>query len=119
MYEQFGQLEQHHSSWTKEKDEPFKRVYYRREQDMPAYTMLSDTIIEANLIHVLACFEQTDIMLDMYKEFAQLKWIVKRGDSNGLMYARQNMPFPLKDRDLCFHLSGVGDPKNKGIITIS
>jgi hypothetical protein len=119
MYDQFKQLDTSNSSWIKSKDEPTKRVYYRREENLPAYTMLSDTILDANICHIVACFEQTDIMVDMYKAFTELKWLVRRGEANGLLYARQSMPFPLKDRDLCFHISGVGDPLNKGMITIS
>ncbi len=35
------------------------------------------------------------------------------------MYGKQAMPWPLAHRDLCFHVTGVQDYKNKGFISVS
>ena len=55
----------------------------------------------------------------MYRDFNDVKWIRKVGDCNGLLYAKQALPWPLSTRDVAFHVSGVIDYKNKGMISIS
>ena len=68
---------------------------------------------------MIACFDNFDILVDMCPTFYDFKYVNKRGEGNALVYCKNKFPWPLKDRDLCFHYSAVGDYVNHGVITIS
>jgi len=89
------------------------------ENGFETCTTLSDCIIDADYIETLACFENIEILEDLMKEFYDLKWENRIGNVSGMCSVKVKMPWPLKDRMLIMHTSGIADYKNKGVLLIS
>ena len=119
MFDQFQDLESQNSTWTKTIEKPHKRVYHRKEDGLATFTMLSDSILDCPVDHLIACFADISTMQAMYKEFDDVRWVHRKSDISGLLYAIQKFPFPLSNRDLCVHVSGVVDYSNKGMLYVS
>lgn len=105
--------------WQKNIDEPERRVFWRIEEGQETYSILTDTIMEGPLVNLVATFEQFHILADVFETFFDLQWRRRIGESAGLVYTKQKLPWPLSDRDMCFHLTGVTDLKNKAIVNVS
>lgn len=100
------------SSWEQTTDTETRKVAYKQEEGKSVYTMLTDTIINTDVKNLVACFEQAEILVDMFTTFSEVRWVKRIGDQSGLIYSRQKIPWPLSDRDLCFHISCIIDRKN-------
>ena len=75
MYEWLKELDKPSSPWTKDVNYQNKRVYWRKDEQMGSLTFLTDIIIEAPLIDVCACFDNSSVMEDMFKDFEGLKFL--------------------------------------------
>lgn len=100
-------------------DEPDKRVFYRKEPGCNFQTLMTDCVVQANFMQALACYENVEILSKLLPEFYEIKWLKKATDSKGMMSAKQKFPWPLRDREMYYHVTGVADYKNKGLITVS
>jgi hypothetical protein len=70
-------------------------------------------------MQVVACYDNMDVLNALMPEFYDLDWLMKTTDTKGLMYGKQKFPWPLCHRELYYHVTGVQDYTNKGIITVS
>ena len=80
---------------------------------------LSDSIVEADFIETLACFENLEILEDLMKEFYDMKWERRVGYVSGLFSSKIKIPWPLNDRMFIMHIAGIADYKNKGVLFLS
>ena len=92
MYQQFYEIDNINnilskSEWVKGFESEEMRIYFRQEKGMPNLSFLTDIVIDANLIHLVACFENLHILEEMFQDFHDLQWVHKRGNANGLLYA--------------------------------
>ena len=112
-------LDKEGQDWVKYYDEPDKRVFYKQEDGYIYGSVLTDCIVEASLTHTLCCYDNLEVLDKLMPEFYDLEWMKKVTDTKGMMYGKQAFPWPLAHRDLCFHVTGVQDYKNRGFISVS
>jgi hypothetical protein len=53
------------------------------------------------------------------KEFYDLKWENRVGYVTGLCSSKIKFPWPLNNRQLMMHITGIPDYKNRGVLLIS
>lgn len=107
------------NGWQLKYNEPDKKIFLKLENGFETCTTLSDCIIDADYIETFACFENLEILEDLMKEFYDLKWEKRAGYVSGLCSTKIKMPWPLSDRMLIMHTTGIADYKNKGVLLIS
>ena len=89
------------------------------DKNTPYGTVLTDLVCNASITEVISCFDNHSILKEMLAGCESIKYIYKRGEANGLCHMETKFPWPLKNRDMAFHYSGVADHINHAIITIS
>lgn len=75
--------------------------------------------MECGYRELLACFDCTEVLVDLMPDFKMIKYLYKQNAVQGLLYVEQNFPWPLAVREMVFNVSGVQDYKNRGCFTIS
>lgn len=85
---EYQNIKKNDDVWTSCTDEETRRVLYRKEEG-GVFTFLTDTIINSPAKNTVACFENLEILQDMFPTFKEVKWLKRQGDQSGLAYFRQ------------------------------
>lgn len=112
-------METEQDGWVIYYNEPDKRTFYKQEEGMAYGSVITDNIIQHSLDKVLACYDNLEILDAFMPDFNDLKWGVRVTDMKGIMYGKQNFPWPMAVRDMAFTCSGFKDSKNKAVVSVS
>jgi hypothetical protein len=107
------------SKYTRCVDLPERRVIWAREGTSPIFLVGADNIINTPFKNALATHDQAQILDAMFPHFYDTKWHRRIGDLSGLLYAKQKMPWPLADRDMCFTITMIIDHVNHALLAVS
>ena len=78
-----------------------------------------DTIIDANIMHMFATFENFEVLKELIPQVYNVKPVFKATDSKFVLSSMLYYPWPISDRELIVHITGAMDYANKGILTLS
>ena len=107
------------NGWNKYYDEPDKRVFYKEEEGNPYGSVITDCVVDAPWDYALACYDNLEVLAILMPEFYDLKFIKKITDIKGCLTGKQSFPWPFYHREMKFHYSGVGDYRNRALISVS
>lgn len=82
-------------------------------------SVITDMVLDMPYAKVVSCYDNLEVLDELMPEFYDLKWYNKVTDFKGMLYGKQSFPWPLSHRDMCFHSTGVADPKNRGCMSLS
>ncbi len=109
MFDYFFKILKDDSDWISYYDEPIRKIKYKYEDGLNLVTCLSETIIEAPLLHVLALFGEVDLFKDWFPNVTECKIVHKVTNYRGMYACQQSMPWGMWPRDMIFSGTGMLD----------
>lgn len=119
FYKEVAEYQKANSKYEKCVDLPDRRIIYTKEEGSNVFTVGADNLIDCPLKNLVATHDQAQILDEMFPTFYDTKWARRVGDLSGLLYAKQKLPWPLADRDMCFTITMIVDHVNKGLLAVS
>jgi hypothetical protein len=107
------------NGWTIYHNEHDKRTFYKQEPGCLYGSVITDCVVEAPMDHVVACYDNIEVCEEMMPDFHDLKWCTKITDVKGVLKGKQYFPWPMATREMYMHVTGVFDPKNKAVMSVS
>ena len=91
----------------------------KKEKDSPYLNVGMETIVNVNVMHMFSMFDNFDALMELLPQIYQVAPIFKATDSKFIMRLFLNYPWPLSDRELIVHVTGVVDYTNKALLVLS
>jgi hypothetical protein len=104
--------------WTTYYDEPTRKVKYKYEDGLTLVSVMSEAIIEAPMINLIALFCEVDLFHTWFPNVTSCTIVKEITPIRGLYSVKQSMPWPIWPRDMIFQACGMFDRKNKGVLSV-
>jgi hypothetical protein len=98
-------------------NETKRKVYIKKET--PYVSIAFETIVDVDVLHMTAIFDNFECLMELVPILYKVTPLYKATDSKMILRALWDYPWPLADRELVMHVTGVVDYKNKGVLTLS
>jgi hypothetical protein len=71
------------------------------------------------MLHLMSVFDNFDVLMKFVPQVQDVKPLYKATDCKMVLSATIDYPWPLSDRELIMHVTGVPDYNNRGALTLS